>query len=121
MINLTIEQALDLVPTLRELMVIKLPIKAAYKIARFARLAEEQLKDYEGQRVVLVKEYGVADEKGNISVSPESIPVFIEKLSVLQKEALRVDTDAVSASELGEALLSPQQLLVMERNGLLSS
>jgi hypothetical protein len=121
MINLTVEQALDLVPTLRELMVTKLPIKAAYKVARFARKAEEQLKDYESQRVKLVKEYGTTDEKGTTSVSPENMAVFVEKLTELQKEALRIDADTVAIAELGETLLTPQQMLVMEKNKLLAN
>lgn len=119
MINLTIKQALNVLPTINELVSVKLPIKAAYKIARITRKLQEQLLDFESQRVALIKEMGVTDEKGNMVVSEERVPAFTEKLNELMPEGISVDVDGITLPELGDVSLTPLQLLIMEQNQIL--
>lgn len=116
MIVLTVEKALNLVPVLKNLMQTKLPIKTAYKVARFARLADEQLKDFNEQRVKLVKEYIGEDQK----IPTEKMEEFMGKLSALLPIELSIDAEKPSIDELEGVSLTPQEFSVLEQNDFLS-
>lgn len=122
MINLTVEEALAFVPTLKQLMGEKLPIKVAYKIARFARLAEEQLVDFNKQRVSLINEMGVKEADGTVTIPDAKMNDFMGKLKEILPEGLTIQSDQIALADFGDAVqLTPYQLVALEQYRLLKA
>jgi len=57
---------------LEELVKVKLPVKTSLQAAKFANKVSEKLKAIDEVRLGLIKTYGEKNDKGQISVSPES-------------------------------------------------
>jgi len=60
-----------------------LPVKQSYNLAKFIKKANEELEQFEQQRIKLVNRYGEKDEAGNIAVKEEFQQQFMNELNEL--------------------------------------
>lgn len=60
-----------------------LPIKQSFNLAKFIKKANDELEQFEQQRVKLVNRYGAKDEEGNIAVKDEFQQQFVNELNEL--------------------------------------
>lgn len=119
MINLTVDQAFALMPALQELMATKLPVRTSFKVLKFARELDAQMKDYAAKRNVLIMEMGVKQEDGKFVVAEERREEFFTKLKDVVPATLAVNIDQLTVADFGDVSLSPSTLLTMEQNQLI--
>lgn len=106
----------------------KMPLKAAYKMKRFADKLDQETKSYQTFMQDALKKYAELDEKGNPVIEfqgegEEKTPVGykLKDSATFQKEAedfldteFEVEVNPLYASELDEVKIAPVDLVVME-------
>ena len=118
MINLTVSQLWSLVPVLRGLMLVNMPLKVALKIARIVARAEAKVKEVEEKRRVLIKELGV-EKDGQMSVPEEKREEFVQRFEKIIPATFTVEAAALTVAEMESVQLSPQDALVLDQCGVL--
>ena len=86
--KLTNSEILKAREPLRRLIDQKFPVLTSYKLAKLANKLNEQLQVIDEVRQGLVRKYGVADERGQTIVAPESecFPKFLEEFNDLMAQ-----------------------------------
>ncbi len=86
---------------LQKLMGEKFPVMVSYKLAKMVNKLNDQYKVIEDVRNGLIKTYGVADEKGNVSVKPdgENWPKFVAEFNELMTQETEIVFDKVKLPE----------------------
>lgn len=92
----------------------KLPPKGGYWVARMVKKLEPEAAAAEERRVALIKEVGVADEKGGVSVPQEKLQEFVEKWSPILKEEIDLELPRVKLEHFGEKELAVADLIAVE-------
>lgn len=100
---------------LNELMAIKMPAKAAYRVAKIVRVVNPELTEIEKQRVELVKKHGVADDKGNINVPEDKLPVFTAEFQELLGQEVELDIQPVTEDLLEGVTIAPNLLMALSK------
>ena len=77
-----------------------LPIKQSFNLAKFIKTANEELEQFEQQRVKLVNRYGAKDEEGNIAVKEENQQQFVNELNELTE--IEVDFEGFKPLKLAD-------------------
>jgi len=77
-----------------------LPIKQSFNLAKFIKTANEELEQFEQQRVKLVNRYGAKDEEGNIAVKDEFQQQFVNELNELTE--IEVDFEGFKPLKLAD-------------------
>jgi hypothetical protein len=112
--QLTIGTILDAQPVLGKLVNLPLPVKSAYWIARLAEHVSREFQVAEQKRVELIKTHGGdPDEKGNVSVKPESLNAFLADFAELCGIEVEVDCKPISLESLESASLTPADFLAL--------
>ena len=81
--NLKLSQLIAMRGSLVKLIEKDLPIKQSYNLAKFIKKANDELEQFEQQRIKLVNRYGAKDEEGNIAVKEEHQQQFVNELNEL--------------------------------------
>ena len=119
MIELTVRDMIDSIPTLRELSNKQLKSKVAFKVARLLREIQTESETFETARMNLVKLYAEKDEngeiktddKGNIYIEQDKIEEFNKELKDLLDNTITINGDKLSLDDLGDETFTPQQML----------
>lgn len=104
--------------TLKELYVQKgLGSVAAYRISKIAKVADEEIKNYNEQRMKLCEKYANKDDEGkavvkdgNYDISEENMMKFIEELEKLREETVEIPCKKVTLEDIDCAGLSPAMI-----------
>ena len=87
-------------------------IKIAYKLGRFLKKINEELKTLEENRVKLVQKYGKEDEETNqVSVPSENAPKFYQEFNELMSIEIDIDFEPISLKEFGDISISAADAL----------
>lgn len=91
---------------LKKLIEQRFPVMVSYKLAKLVKKLDEQFRVIEEVRVGLIKKYGEAGEKGNMSVNQdgENFPKFVEEFNELM--AQEVDIKELEKVKLPEKVAS---------------
>lgn len=119
MIELTVQEMIDSIPTLRELSTKQLKSKVAYRVARLLREVQAESETFETARVNLIKLYGAkdengelkADENGNTYIDKDYVADFNSELTDLLNNKITINGDKLSLDDLGDETFTPQQML----------
>jgi hypothetical protein len=91
-----------------------LPAKAAYHICKLARLASQEMKFFEEQRVKLVQELGTVHENGTTTVDdPEKLKAFQDKYTELTELNVEIDWFPITISMLETVQITPGDLMAL--------
>lgn len=119
MIELTVQEMIDSIPTLRELSNKQLKSKVAFRVARLLKAVQAESETFETARINLIKLYGAKDEngelkvddKGNTFINPDEISQFNNELNDLLNNVITINGDKLSLEDLGDETFTPQQML----------
>lgn len=119
MIELTVQEMIDSIPTLRELSNRQLKSKVAFRVARLLREVQAESETFETARVNLVKLYAAKDENGEIKtdengntyIEQDKIEEFNKELRDLLDNTITINGDKLSLDDLGDETFTPQQML----------
>ena len=119
MIELTVQEMIDSIPTLRELSNKQLKSKVAFRVARLLREVQAESETFETARINLVKLYGAkdengelkTDENGNTYIEQEHVAEFNNELTDLLNNKITINGDKLSLDDLGDETFTPQQML----------
>ena len=119
MIELTVQEMIDSIPTLRELSNKQLKSKVAYRVARLLREVQAESETFETARVNLIKLYGAKDENGNLKtdengntyIEQDKIAEFNSELTDLLTNKITINGDKLNIDDLGDETFTPQQML----------
>ena len=119
MIELTVQEMIDSIPTLRELSNKQLKSKVAYRVARLLREVQAESETFETARVSLIKLYGAKDENGNLKtdengntyIEQDKIAEFNSELTDLLTNKITINGDKLNIDDLGDETFTPQQML----------
>lgn len=114
----TLGKILESAQTLAELREVKgLKSTTAYRIAKIASKAGEEIKLYDEQRTSICEKYAKKDDDGNpvvkngaYDIPEDSILDFTKEVAELQKEEVTLDANKISLEEIENAGLSAAQL-----------
>ena len=113
--TITLGQLNAALPSLQKLAQLDLPIKSAFRISRFLKQTENDVKALADIRTKILKEFGEpTDEPGQFKVLPDRIDDFKTELEKLQDEEIECDFQPISLEDLGNVALSAQDLLVID-------
>ena len=119
MIELTVQEMIDSIPTLKELSSKPLKSRVAYKIARLLRDVKIESETFETARINLVRIYGEKDEDGNLKtdengntyIKQNEIREFNSELTDLLNNKITINGDKLKLDDLGDETFTPQQML----------
>ena|SRR3990167_697517 len=111
--KITLEKVVNSVEGLNALLVLKLPIKIAYRVAKLVNgQISSELKAYNEARNKLIADLGEKDPKSdNIQVKPENIQEFREKITELLAEEVELNFEPIDLAELGDIQIEPRQIV----------
>ena len=101
---------------LQKLGTLKIPVSSSLKIAKLANKVNKEFQDIDLVRVNLVKQHGVADDKGNFSVelaTPEEQAKFWAEYVEALGNKVNIDSDPIKLPENLE--VEPATLVPLER------
>ena len=113
--KLTNRQIVDSIAAIQALNVLKLPVKASFRIAKTARTIDEVLVDYNETMRKLREEYAEKDEDGKIKVDGDII-VFhdMDGFMKAREELLGIETEVnikkVDLDDFGGVEIEPSVL-----------
>lgn len=101
---------------LKELLKERLPIKSAYWLTRLAKQVDKHCAIVEECRVRLIKENGEPDEKGNITIPPDTDAhrVVVTAMNEVLAEEVEIDIDKIKLAASDDLKVAPQVLLALE-------
>ena len=119
MIELTVQDMIDSIPTLRDLSNKQLKSKVAFRVARLLREIQAESETFETARINLVKLYAAKDENGEIKtdengntyIEQDKIEEFNKELRDLLDNTITINGDKLSLDDLGDETFTPQQML----------
>ena len=119
MIELTVQEMIDSIPTLRELSSKPLKSKVAFRVARLLKAVQAESETFETARINLVKMYAAKDENGEIKtdengntfIEPSEIATFNSELTDLLNNKITISGDKLNLDDLGDETFTPQQML----------
>jgi len=119
MIELTVQEMIDSIPTLRDLSTKPLKSKVAFRVARLLKAVQAESETFETARINLVKMYAAKDENGEIKtdengntfIEPNEIATFNSELTDLLNNRITINGDKLSLDDLGDEIFTPQQML----------
>lgn len=112
--KLKIKQVVESFQVLGRLGQEKMPIKLAYIIQRNLRLLNPEYSQWDEQRTSLIKEkYGVKDEAGNYTVTPDKMPEFQTEMDTLGDVEVELDLHTISMIAWGRDI-SPLDFMILD-------
>lgn len=122
MIKVKIKELLEAVDSMNKLVEKPLRFKLAYKIARIARVVNDEIQAYETARNKLIEQYAERDENnqiiktkdGNITVDKDKRNDFLVELEELYNTDIDLNVEPIYGEELENLDFTP-----LEINGML--
>jgi hypothetical protein len=112
--KITLEQAVIGFSALQRIGGEKLPIKLAYTLQRNMRLLQPDVKQYEEQRVVLIKtKYGEKVDEENWKVNPDKHEAFAKEIESLASVEIELDLRTIDLAGVNMNI-APNDLYALE-------
>ena len=112
--KITLENAVLGFMALQRVGVEKFPIKLAYTLQRNMRILQPDTKQYEDQRMELVKtKYGKENEEGGWEIPPEKRKAFEKQIETLGSVELELDLHTIDLDTVN-INISPNDLYALE-------
>lgn len=92
---------------LKEVVNLDFTAVTAMKIARIARVIDEENKEFETQRGKLFEKYGSPKEDGNVVVNAENVEKFMEEMNSLLDSELDISVTQLHIDDFGDVEISP--------------
>jgi len=90
-------------------------IKIAYRLSSLIKKLSEELSILEENRIKLVKQYGVEDEKTKaVSVPPDKSQDFYNAFNELMQIEIEIDFEPIPLKDLGEIELSASDMMKLD-------
>lgn len=122
MIELTLEQLLNSVDSLKQLS--NRPVKArlAYMAAKIIKEADVEVANFNEARLKLINQYSEKDENGtiktdeknNVLLIPDKINDFNSELSDLLNTQIVFNTNKLKMEDLDELEFTPNEIITLE-------
>jgi hypothetical protein len=99
-------------PALAALAALKLPAKSAYHVKKLATLVAQETQHFQDARNGYIKELGVAQPDGSVSIAPDSpaLPTFVEKVTELIAVEVVIPWGPLTLAMLGDEKVSAADL-----------
>ena len=122
MIEISLNNLLTSVDTLKSLTGKSYPAKVAYQIARICREVQNECNLFDEQRNNLIRKYCNYDEDGEIKkneqgfidFTPENQTQFEGEITQLLATTINLNVEPVELEAFGEATFTPDQMLLIE-------
>lgn len=98
---------------LRRLIDSRLPVKAAYHVARLTKFAGEHLADFHQQHDGHVRELGV-EVDGQITVTQENRAEFDTRMQELASIPVTIPWEPIDIAQLGAVDITPADLIALD-------
>lgn len=103
-------------PSLTRLSDKELPIGVSYRLSKFLTKVSSELVAVEKERVKLIQRFGNMDpDRQKIEVPPDKITDFRQAFDALLMEEVDIDVTPMETKELGDIVISPQDLMFLEK------
>jgi D-lyxose ketol-isomerase len=111
--KISISQMLESLEGLELLSKVKLPVKTSYWINRISTKVNAELKVFQEQRDILIKEFGEEkkDRKGIFEVKPENSEEYQKKVKELTAIEVELGFDKIKISDLGGIPIEPECMI----------
>jgi hypothetical protein len=112
-IKLTLKDLLEAKPALEKLATQEIGIVQSFKLAKIIRILNEHYKDYDDQRISLIRKLGEQDgDSGNFSIKDESKKLeFVREIEKLLLVEVELEFEPLVLSEFEGAKLSSTEAL----------
>ena len=109
--KLTLEKIVNSVGQLEALQSHPLPAKTSYRIMRLVNKLNTIIKTFSTQRDAIIKELGAENvETKQVSVKPENLEKFKEKINEILSIEEEVDFEPISPEDLGDTKIPAKDL-----------
>lgn len=98
---------------LGRLLALELPAAVSFQIARAAKPVQAELRNYEQERVKLVRRLGKDAGQGQIMVLPEKAVEFNEEMNTLLDVDVEPKIRTIDPDILGEIAIRPGDLMAL--------
>lgn len=122
MINTYLRNIVESADIMRELSTKTLKGRAAFRVARLLRELEKEFTLFNEKRVELIREYAQkdengeikSDENGNVTLEPERLNEFYQKLEELLNTEVEINAEKISIDDFGDVDFTPAQIINLE-------
>ena len=119
LINLTLSNAVGLVPILRQVMNKNFKGSVSFKIGRLVRELDKELKLFEKEREKLIEKYAEKDEKGNLIFTGKNVKIldtiqFNKEIEELLSNELNINAEKIDIEVFDDIEISPEQAMILE-------
>lgn len=119
LINLTLSNAVGLVPILRQVMNKNFKGSVSFKIGRLVRELDKELKLFEKEREKLIEKYAEKDEKGNLIFTGKNVKIldtiqFNKEMEELLSNELNINAEKIDIEIFDDIEISPEQAMILE-------
>lgn len=114
--KLKLNKIADAQPSVVALMNTKLPVGAAFRVARAAKILGEELQAFDKVRLERAAEFGTLSEDGmTYNFEGENTKLFNSAMEALLNEEVDVPFDLIPSGKLGDNLtIEPHHLLALD-------
>ncbi len=113
-IKITLQQLLDSKPALEKIAKQDIDIVQSFKLARVIRELNDHFKDYDEQRIALIKKLGTEDKDGNFEVKGDAKEEFVNEMEKLFGIEVDLSFEPFKLSEFKGIKISPGDALGLE-------
>lgn len=123
MINTYLRNIVESADIMRDLSTKSLKGRAAFRVARLLRELEKEFTLFNEKRMDLIKDYAQkdaetgeikSDENGNVTLEPERLNEFYQKLEELLNTEVEINAEKISIDDFGDADFTPAQIINLE-------
>ena len=116
---MTLNDAIGLVPILRQLMSKNFKGSVSFKIGRLVRELDKELKLFEKEREKLIEKYAEKDEKGNLIFTRKNVKIlntiqFNKEMEELLSNELNINAEKIDIEVFNDVEISPEQAMILE-------
>jgi hypothetical protein len=117
MIQMSVAQVVTSEKPIANILAAKLPVKAAYQLAKIGKTLGKELETFNEQRNKLITELGRVNGSGvpEIKAEDENFPEFVRQMNDLLSMQIKIDLDPVKLDALGDkAEIAPSDLIACD-------
>lgn len=119
LINLTLSDAVGLVPILRQVMNKNFKGSVSFKIGRLVRELDKELKLFEKERERLIEKYAEKDGNGNLIFTGKNVKIldissFNKEIQELLDNRLEINAEKIDIEVFNDIKISPEQAMILE-------
>lgn len=117
--QITLAQLMDAQPALERLAAERLPVKAAYRVAKVLRLVRPEVQQFVDQRNALIRELGAerTTPTGDVAieVTDANRAAFVAKVTELAAIEVRIDIEPIDVGTLDGVQVAAVDLIALDR------